>query len=66
MVVETGGRPAVICGDVAVWFGELNEPRTQGQQRIRALNPTEVWLAHTHEPRQPDVAHAKDQTPASP
>jgi N-acyl homoserine lactone hydrolase len=60
VVVETGGRPAVICGDAAVWFGELDEPRTEGQQRIRALNPAEVWLAHAHEPWQPDVAHVKD------
>jgi N-acyl homoserine lactone hydrolase len=38
---------------VAVWFGELDEPRTEGQQRVRALDPELVWLAHTHEPWRP-------------
>jgi len=33
VVVETGARPIVICGDVAVWFGGLDEPRTEGQLR---------------------------------
>ena len=27
VVVETGGRPVVVGGDVAVWYGELDEPR---------------------------------------
>jgi glyoxylase-like metal-dependent hydrolase (beta-lactamase superfamily II) len=36
VVVETGGRPVVVGGDVAVWFGELDEPRTEGQLRVRA------------------------------
>jgi N-acyl homoserine lactone hydrolase len=31
---------------VAVWFGELDEPRTEGQLRVRALDPELVWLAH--------------------
>ena len=53
VVVETGGRPVVICGDAAVWFGELDEPRTEGQRRIRALDPAKVWLAHAHEPWRP-------------
>jgi N-acyl homoserine lactone hydrolase len=30
VVVETGGRPVVVGGDVAVWFGELDEPHTEG------------------------------------
>jgi N-acyl homoserine lactone hydrolase len=50
VVVQTGGRPVVICGDVAVWFGELDEPRTEGQLLMRALAPELVWLAHEHEP----------------
>jgi hypothetical protein len=29
VVVETGGRPVVVGGDVAVWFGELDEPLAQ-------------------------------------
>ncbi|WP_395725866.1 MBL fold metallo-hydrolase [Nakamurella sp.] len=51
--VDAGGRPVVIAGDVAVWFGELDEPRTEGQRLVRALNPAHVWLAHTHEPWRP-------------
>jgi N-acyl homoserine lactone hydrolase len=42
VVVETGGRPVVVGGDVAVWFGELDEPHTAGQQRVRALDPEKV------------------------
>ncbi len=53
VVVETGGRPVVVGGDVAVWFGELDEPHTEGQLRVRALNPELVWLAHEHEPWRP-------------
>jgi N-acyl homoserine lactone hydrolase len=37
VVVETGGRPVVV-------------PRTEGQLRVRALEPDLVWLAHEHEP----------------
>jgi N-acyl homoserine lactone hydrolase len=36
--------------DVAVWFGELNEPKTEGQLRVLALDPELVWLTHEHEP----------------
>src|SRR5215212_5962359 len=53
VVVETGGRPVVVCGDTAVFFGELDEPRTEGQRLVRALDPEEVWLSHTHEPWRP-------------
>ena len=53
VVVETGGRPVVVAGDAAVWFGELDEPRTEGQLAIRALDPEMVWLAHAHEPWRP-------------
>jgi N-acyl homoserine lactone hydrolase len=48
--IETGGRPVVVGGDVAVWFGELDEPQTEGRLRVRALDPELVWLAHEHEP----------------
>ena len=44
VVVETGARPLVVGGDVAVWFGELDEPHTEGQLRVRALDP-ELVLA---------------------
>ena len=49
VVVETGAGPAVIGGDVAVWFGELDEPSTVGQHLVRSLEPAVVWLAHEHE-----------------
>ena len=53
VVVETGGRPVVVGGDVAVWFGELEEPHSEGQLRVLALEPELVWLAHEHEPWRP-------------
>ena len=53
VVIETGGRPVVVGGDVAVWFGELDDPHTEGQLRVRALDPELVWLAHEHEPWRP-------------
>ena len=56
VVVETGGRPAVIGGDMAVYFAELDEPRDEGQRLVRALDPELVWLAHTHEPWRPPVS----------
>jgi N-acyl homoserine lactone hydrolase len=53
VVIETGGHPVVVGGDVGVWFGELDEPHTEGQLRVRALDPELVWLAHEHEPWRP-------------
>ena len=53
VVVETGARPSVICGDVAVWGGELDEPQTEGQLLIRALEPEVVYLAHDEPWRPP-------------
>ena len=53
VVVETGGRPVVIAGDTAVFFGELDEPSTDGQRLVRALDPEAVWLAHEHQPWRP-------------
>jgi N-acyl homoserine lactone hydrolase len=38
---------------VAVWFGELDEPHTEGQLRVRALDPELVWLTHVDEPWRP-------------
>ena len=55
VVVETGGRPVVVGGDVAVWFGELDEPLSEGQLRVRALDPELVWLTHADEPWRPSV-----------
>jgi N-acyl homoserine lactone hydrolase len=53
VVVDTGGDPIVIAGDTAVFFGELDEPRTDGQRLIRGLNPELVWLSHAHQPWRP-------------
>lgn len=53
IVIETGGRPVIVGGDVAVWFGELDEPHTEGQLRVLALNPEKVWLTHEHKPWEP-------------
>ena len=46
----SGIQVVVVGGDVAVWFGELDEPHTEGQLLVRALDPELVWLAHEHEP----------------
>jgi N-acyl homoserine lactone hydrolase len=56
VVVGTGGRLVVIGGDMAVWFGELDEPQTEGQLLVRALDPELVWLAHVDEPWRPRPA----------
>ena len=53
VVVETGERPIIVGGDVAVWFGELDEPKTEGQLKVHTLNPQLVWLTHEHEPWRP-------------
>jgi N-acyl homoserine lactone hydrolase len=56
VVVGIGEHPVVICGDTAVWFGELDEPQTEGQRLVVALDPTAVWLSHAHEPWRPRPA----------
>ena len=48
-----GMQMVVVGGDVAVWFGELDEPHTEGQLRVLALDPELVWLTHTDEPWRP-------------
>jgi N-acyl homoserine lactone hydrolase len=53
VVVGSGERPVVICGDTAVFLAELDDPSTEGQRLVRALEPQEVWLSHTHEPWRP-------------
>ena len=53
VLVETAARPLVVGGDVAVFFDELDQPETEGQRRVRALEPELVWLTHTHEPWRP-------------
>jgi N-acyl homoserine lactone hydrolase len=53
VVVQTEARPVVVAGDLAVTFADLDEPETEGQMLVRALDPELVWLAHTHEPWRP-------------
>ena len=55
VVIESDGPPVVVGGDVAVRFSELDEPQSEGQLRVRALNAGEVWLAHVQEPWRPDA-----------
>ena len=55
VVIDTGGRPVVIGGDMAVFFAELDEPRDEGQRLVRGLEPEAVWLSHAHEPWRPQV-----------
>jgi len=50
VVLDTAEGTEVIAGDAAVWGGELDDPVTEGQRRIRALDPVAVWLAHAEEP----------------
>jgi N-acyl homoserine lactone hydrolase len=58
VVVHTGARPTVIVGDVAVRIGDLDDPCTEGQMLVRALDPALVWLSHEHEPWRPDALKA--------
>jgi N-acyl homoserine lactone hydrolase len=53
VVVETDGARVIVGGDVAVWHGEMDQPATEGQLRVRALNPTTVWLTHERKPWHP-------------
>jgi N-acyl homoserine lactone hydrolase len=53
VVIETGGRPIIVGGDVAVWFGELEEPQSEGQLKVLTLDPESVWLTHVDEPWRP-------------
>lgn len=53
VVVETEEGPVVVAGDSAVFHAELDEPTTEGQRIIRALEPAAVWLAHEHTPWRP-------------
>ncbi|MGO4249367.1 MBL fold metallo-hydrolase [Paenarthrobacter sp. RAF54_2] len=50
VVIDGEEGPTVIAGDTAVWFDELDNPRTEGQLLVRSLNPEMVWLTHAHKP----------------
>ena len=58
VVIEGEERPTIIAGDTAVWFGELENPRTEGQLLVRSLNPEVVWLTHEHRPWRPGVLNS--------
>ena len=48
VVIDGAEGPTIIAGDSAVWFDELDNPRTEGQLLIRSLNPAAVWFSHGH------------------
>ena len=48
VVIEGENGPTIIAGDTAVWFDELDNPRTEGQSLVRSLGPELVWLTHEH------------------
>ena len=56
VVIDGDGPPTVIAGDTAVFFDELDNPRTEGQQLIRSLNPAMVWLSHADTPWKPGAS----------
>ncbi|MEV8213229.1 MBL fold metallo-hydrolase [Leifsonia sp. NPDC077715] len=56
VVVETDEGLVVIAGDSAVWGAELDDPQTEGQRLIRALEPTAVWMSHAAEPWRPSTS----------
>lgn len=53
VVIETGAHPIIVGGDVAVWFGELDEPTSEGQLKVLGLDPESIWLTHVNEPWRP-------------
>jgi N-acyl homoserine lactone hydrolase len=53
VVVGTGEHPAVIAGDLAITFSDLDQPQTEGQHLVRSLDPELVWLSHTPDPWRP-------------
>ncbi|GAA2010676.1 MBL fold metallo-hydrolase [Microbacterium ulmi] len=53
VVIEDAEHPVVVAGDTAVWFGELDDPRTDGQRLVRSLQPERVWLSHVRDPWRP-------------
>lgn len=48
-----GAARSLLAAKWRFWFGELDEPDTQGQLLVRALDPGLVWLAHEREPWRP-------------
>jgi N-acyl homoserine lactone hydrolase len=48
-----GGNHLFAGRPIFVQRQELDEPQTEGQLRVRSLDPELVWLAHEHEPWRP-------------
>ena len=48
-----GGNHLFAGKPIYVQRRELDDPHTEGQLRVRALDPELVWLAHEHEPGRP-------------
>lgn len=55
VVIDSGEQRLVVAGDTAVWFGELDEPSTEGQTLVTSLRPDAVWLSHEHRPWRPST-----------
>ena len=55
VVIDGDEGPTIIAGDTAVWFDQLDNPRTEGQLLVRSLNPAMVWLTHEHKPCTPET-----------
>ncbi|MHC6231056.1 N-acyl homoserine lactonase family protein [Arthrobacter sp. MMS24-T111] len=53
VVIDSDAGPTIIAGDTAVWFDELDNPKTEGQHLVRSLNPQTVWMTHEHTPWTP-------------
>lgn len=65
VVIDGGDRPVIIAGDTAVWSGEFDEPQTEGQRLVRALDPQRVWISHQRAPW-PAAGSDPDQSASDP
>jgi N-acyl homoserine lactone hydrolase len=56
ILVETTDGAVGIVGDTAITSADLDEPQTDGQRAVRALNPRMAYLSHQTEPWRPRPA----------
>ena len=66
VVVETGGRPVIVGGDVAVWFGEFDEPPTEGRQRVLRSTPSSSGSRTSASHGDPAPSKASRRPPGQP